>query len=199
MKKTAWISCALLVFFAADAVAQEPEKKEEAYAAWKNATVDSITSKYNYGTKTAAALTPEKIFPVIGTYDVNEAAQQSVNRVSITIDEQNKGLAWIEGLPQGKIKAFLKKSPATYKIPAQKTEEGKDVAEGTLMYDKETNSLSICIGKAYNDAEPGAAFMTETAPLMEKAVAGKKQKPTKAKVLQYTGKKVEETAVASGN
>lgn len=54
---------------------------------------------------------------------------------------------WIEGLPQGRVKAMLRKSPATYKIPAQKTEEGKEVAEGTLMFDKETNTLSICIGK----------------------------------------------------
>ena len=55
---------------------------------------------------------------------------------------------------------MLRKSPATYKIPAQKTEEGKEVAEGTLMFDKETNTLSIAIGKDYNLENPSMAFVT---------------------------------------
>ncbi len=36
---------------------------------------------------------------------------------------------------------MLRKSPATYKIPAQKTEDGKDVAEGTMIFDKDANKL----------------------------------------------------------
>ncbi|MER3498941.1 MAG: hypothetical protein C4308_10075 [Chitinophagaceae bacterium] len=61
------------------------------------------------------------------------------------MDEQNKGFAWIEGLPQGKIKAILKKSPATYKVPAQKTEDGKTVMEGTLVFDNETKTVNILL------------------------------------------------------
>jgi hypothetical protein len=53
---------------------------------------------------------------------------------------------------------LLRKSPATYKIPAQKTQEGKDVAEGTLIFDKETNTLMICIGKPYTWKIPASAF-----------------------------------------
>jgi hypothetical protein len=87
------------------------------------------------------APTREDIFPVIGKYESSVNADAAL--ITITLDEQNKGLVWIEGLPQGKVKAMLRKSPATYKIPAQKTAEGNEVAEGTLIFDKETNTLSI--------------------------------------------------------
>jgi hypothetical protein len=111
----------------------------------------------------------------------------------------------VNGLPQGKIKAMLRKSPATYKIPAQKTEDGKDVAEGTLIYDKETNSLVICIGKPYNSADPAAAFSTSITeqPVVEEKTIAKANGKTKTKTKKieepkpwmYTGTKVDKGTV----
>src|SRR5678815_5921834 len=75
-------------------------------------------------------------------------------KVTVTLDDQNKGYAWVDGLPQGKVKAVLRQSPATYKIPAQKTESGTDVPEGTLIYDKDTKTISIMLGREYNDQDP---------------------------------------------
>jgi hypothetical protein len=202
MKKTAFMAIVLvfLMSFSLSAQDQVTEKKEDQWSPWKNPTVDSITAKYKYTPPAPVVLTPEKIFPVLGNFEVNEAREQSVNRLSIVLDEQNKGIAWVDGLPQGRIRAMLKKSPATYKIPAQKTAEGKDISEGTLMYDKETNTLSICIGKAYNDADPGMAFMVqEPAPVEKAVVSRKKTKVVKARALQFTGKKIEDVAIASGN
>lgn len=199
MKKTALFAGAMMLLFSVTAIAQDGEKKPDVWQASKNPTVDSITSKYSYTAKPAVALTPDKIFPALGNYDVNENAGQSISRVAITLDEQNKGIVWIDGLGTGKIKAVLKKSPATYKIPAQKTEDGKDVAEGTLMYDKESNTLSICIGKPYNDMEPGAAFAMQEPVAETKPATSKKVKVARIKVLQYTGKKVEETSMGSAN
>ena len=74
---------------------------------------------------------------------------------------------------------MLRKSPATYKIPAQKTEDGKDVAEGTLLFDKETNALSICIGKKYNAENPAEVF---TQPEMTDEVAADKKVKSKNQV-----------------
>lgn len=156
----------------------------------KNPTVDSIVSPYQSKVITPRApLTTADIFPVIGQYE--STANMDAGHVSINLDEQNKGLVWIEGLPQGRIKALLKKSPATYKIPAQKTEDGKDVAEGTLIFDKETNTLSICIGKPFNDADPTTAFAapaeTETSPATAKS--SKTRKPVQPKAWMYVGTK----------
>ncbi|MFI5186932.1 MAG: hypothetical protein ACHQF0_09420, partial [Chitinophagales bacterium] len=86
-------------------------------------TMDSILSKYTL-VPMPNQMTKEQIFPVIGQYQSNTNAGQ---KVTVTLDEQNKGIAWVDGLPQGKVKAVLKKSPATYKIPVQKTLDGKDV------------------------------------------------------------------------
>ena len=71
-------------------------------------TVDSIRSKYQLQPM-PGALTVEKAFPVIGTYQMN-AADGSMQNVIITLDSVNKGIVWVEGLPQGKFKAYLKKS-----------------------------------------------------------------------------------------
>lgn len=156
----------------------------------KNPTVDSIVSPYhNKVISTRAPLTTADIFPVIGHYE--STVNMDASHVSINLDEQNKGLVWIEGLPQGRIKALLKKSPATYKIPAQKTEDGKEVAEGTLIFDKETNTLSICIGKPFNDADPAAAFAAPAAPESTPATArnAKTKKPAAPKAWMYVGTK----------
>ncbi|ULT42494.1 hypothetical protein KRR40_02465 [Niabella defluvii] len=64
-------------------------------------------------------LTDEMIFPVLGKYDyVNK--EEKVASVTVTRDAENKGVVWINGMPQGKFKADLKQSPSTYKIPEQK-------------------------------------------------------------------------------
>src|SRR5438128_1033077 len=79
--------------------------------AHNNPTVDSIAAKYKDKIVAApAALSTDQIFPVIGKYESSSNPEASV--ITITIDEQNKGMAWIDGLPQGRVKAMLRKSPA---------------------------------------------------------------------------------------
>jgi hypothetical protein len=142
----------------------------------KNPTVDSLVAPYQAKLLPARPpVTTADIFPVIGKYESTTNAEAT--NVSIMLDEQNKGVVWVEGLPQGKIKAMLRKSPSTYKIPAQKTEDGKDVAEGTLIFDKETNTLSIVIGKSYNVADPAVVFAVPA----EEEIAVTKIKDNKTK------------------
>ena len=119
-----------------------------------NPTVDSILSKYTL-VPMPSAITTEQTFPVIGQYQSNTNADQ---KITITLDDQNKGFAWIDGLPQGRIKAVLKNSPATYKIPAQTTQEGNEVREGTLIYDKDANVINIVLGRPFNDQDPASVF-----------------------------------------
>jgi hypothetical protein len=57
--------------------------------------------------------------PVIGSYQASGDSSQ-VKNVTVTVDEQNPGKIWIEGLEPVKIYALLKAIPGTYKIPAQK-------------------------------------------------------------------------------
>lgn len=121
-----------------------------------NPTVDSILSKYTL-VPMPSPVTTEQIFPVIGQYQSSTNADQ---KLTITLDDQNKGIAWIEGMPQGKVKAFLKKSPATYEIPAQKTAEGNDVREGTLIYDKDSKVITVLVGRPFNDQDPASVFAT---------------------------------------
>ena len=164
----------------------------------KNPTVASITSRYE--TKYIAsrpALTDAEIFPVIGKYE--SATNPEAASVTITLDAENKGVVWIDGLPQGRVKALLQVSPSTYRIPAQKNADDQDVAEGTLILDKETNALSIAIGKPYNVDDPAQAF---AAPTEEPVVATTTKKSKKIKKVQqpkawiYTGtKQVVETPV----
>lgn len=135
-------------------------------------TLDSNLPEHLKGV-TSSTVQPKHYLPVLGSYSTSDAA----TNLTITVDEQNVGIVWIDGLPQGKVKAFLKKAPATYKIPAQKTVEGKSVAEGTLVYDKDAKQLWLCTDCAFNEADPAATF-----------TSGK----TKAKVWQLN--KVDETA-----
>ncbi len=200
MKKTFLIAGAIALFFslAITTSAQETPVKEtpvketpaqETWDAKKNPTVDSIMSQFkDKYIETKPAQTIADIFPAIGEYE--SATNAEAAKLSITIDPTNKGLVWIEGLPQGKVKAMLRKSPATYKIPAQKTEEGKEVAEGTLIFDKETNTLSIAIGKEYNTTDPSAAFiMTDEEPTTT-SKKSKAKKTTVTKPWIYTGTKI---------
>lgn len=180
-----------------------------------------------------APLTKEQIFPVIGHYTVtpkdvtttettanttattdnsNTNANTSTNtassNVTITLDETNKGIAWIEGLPQGKIKAYLRKSPATYKIPAQKTEDNKDLPEGVLIYDKDANTLDICIGCKYNNDDPSSSLTMTQQPVTEeqpavttkakskKGKAKAKPKVNVVKTWRYSGSKTTESTAS---
>lgn len=168
---------------------------QQTWDAKKNPTVDSISALYRDKIVTAPVPpTREDVFPVIGKYE--SASNADAAQISITIDETNKGIAWIDGLPQGRVKAMLRKSPATYKIPAQKTAEGNEVAEGTLIYDKATNTLSICLGKVYNAEDPAAAFVPADEPAVSTVKNVKSKKPVTPKAWMYTGTKLsKETAM----
>ncbi|WP_018628541.1 hypothetical protein [Niabella aurantiaca] len=129
------------------------------------------------------SLTENEIFPVLGSFDVTDK-EGTASHLTITRDEENKGIVWVSGLPQGKFKALIKDAPATYKIPAQKTLanddamdaaaevttddaatkskskviSGRSIKEGTLIFDKEANAIYVNIGNKYNEEEPTAAF-----------------------------------------
>lgn len=160
----------------------------------KNPTVAAITSKYeNSYITTTKTTTVEDIFPALGKYESTVNTDAPV--VMITLDETNKGIVWIDGLPQGRIKATLRKSPAIYKIPVQKNAEGKDVAEGTLMFDKDANTLNIVIGKEFNAADPASVFAPQEEAVTEVKVKDNKtktkvKKVNKPKAWTYTGTKV---------
>jgi hypothetical protein len=166
---------------------------QQSWDAKKNPTVDSITSRYT--AKYIAprpALTTTDIFPVIGRYESNAGSEAGA--VNVVLDETNKGVVWIEGLPQGRVKAMLRKSPAIYKIPAQKNSEGKDIPEGTLVFEKETNTLNIAIGKEYNVADPLSVFaatpVVEEEATKTKVSKTKLKKPVTPKVWKYSGVKI---------
>lgn len=142
-------------------------------------------------------LTTEKIFPAIGKYDVT-AKEGTASQVTVTLDETNKGIVWIEGLPEGKIMGYLRQSPATYKIPAQKTADEKNIASGVFIYDKDANTVNVCLGCTYKSEDPASAFLPEQPVTDETATVTKKSKKTaKAKVVKvkpvyYSGSKVME-------
>jgi len=121
-------------------------------------TVDSIESKYKLQPM-PAAMTTEEAFPVIGSYQLQNSTA-GTGTLTVTLDPSNKGVVWVEGLPQGKIKASLRQSPATYRIMSQKTDDGKQVQEGTLYYDTTAHTLHIEIGKSYDASNPTGVFGT---------------------------------------
>jgi hypothetical protein len=162
-------------------------------------TADSIKAKYQLQPM-PEALTIEKSFPVIGTYTMTSADGTAQN-VIITLDQENKGVVWIEGLPEGKIKGYLKKSPGTYRIIAQKSESGKSVPEGTLNFDPATNTLNVALGKKFDDADPTAIFnmngsvdadvATTTGTNTVKTKTKTANSKTKTKVVFYTATKAD--------
>lgn len=125
-------------------------------------------------------------------------ATEAAPSVTITLDSVNKGIVWVDGLPEGRFKAYLKKSPTTYRILSQKTNMGKQIPEGTLHYDVETNALHIALGKPYNEEDPTAVFAvnapesTEVAATSTASVKSKssKSKSKATKVTFYTASKV---------
>jgi hypothetical protein len=170
-------------------------------AASAQSTSDSIAAKYKL-LPMPEAITIEKTFPVIGSYQLSNApAEQSP--VTIVLDSANKGMVWVEGLSQGKFKAYLKKAPTTYRIPAQKSASGKSLPEGTLIYDQENNVLNIAIGGSYNEADPAAIFAGATAavPAVETKVKIKTSaSKSKNKVIFYSAVKASAASTAgTGN
>ena len=139
-------------------------------------------------------LTTEKIFPAIGKYQLTDKEGNAL-LVTATLDETNKGILWVNGLPQGPVKAYLRKSPAVYKIPVQKTLDDKEIKEGVLIFDKENNIMEICIGCEYNNENPSMAF-SEDQPVVEAAAKKSSKKATvKVKPAYYSGSKIiQETA-----
>jgi hypothetical protein len=144
-------------------------------------TVDSIAAKYKL-LPMPEPLTIEKTFPVIGTYHIGtDTAAIDAATVTITLDPENKGIIWIEGLKEGKFKAYLKKSPTIYRVLAQKSASGRWIPEGTLAYDVSTGILQVALGKPYNAADPTAVFAATDATAKSKS---------KTKVKIYTATKV---------
>lgn len=211
MKRNVIYATAVALLMNAVAFAQEtPPVKEENPATTQAKTVEV---PQNYRPKSAellpmpTAITNEAIFPAIGVYELKDKDGNAAH-VTVTQDQENKGIVWIEGLPQGKIKAFLKQSPAVYKIPAQ--EPVKDMVaeavaeeaapkskkqtatapkanllpEGTLYYDRDNNIMQIQLGTKFNEAAPLQVFNTtdEAAVAPEAEVTAKKSKTSKAKV-----------------
>lgn len=232
MKKIAIISSAALLLFTAAVNAQTdtvPKQTtdpaaQQPVAAEQQTTAKVYNDKYNNWSADTykmqpmpEALTTEKIFPVIGNYQLTDK-EGTASTISVTLDPANKGIVWIEGLPQGKIKATLRKSPATYKIPAQPLGEDvmsteatatevdaktaknaknvkavkKELPEGVLIYDRDANVMNVCIGCKYNNEDPAAAFTaTETTDVAATDEAAKAEKKT-----TKTTKKTTKTKVA---
>jgi len=168
-------------------------------------TVDSIAAKYQLQPM-PEALTMEKTFPVVGSYQLT-AADGSSQNVTITLDSANQGIIWVEGLPEGRMKAYLRKSPGTYRILSQKSESGKQIPEGTLLFDPSTNTLNIALGKAFDVADPASVFTlngTVDANTVESGTEVKVKSKTansksKTKVIYYTATKAEvNTSTSTG-
>ena len=167
---------------------------------------NSTSSANTTTTTTAPATTETAPATTMGT----ETA--SAGSLVVTLDAENKGVIWVEGLPQGKFKAYLKKSPASYRILSQKTETGNEIPEGTLLYDPSTKTLNIALGKEYDDVDPAAIFAlnpaltgnattTDVAPA-ENTVKVKVKTPTsksKSKVTYFTASKMEQTPSTSSD
>jgi len=230
MKKLTIVTCAALLFTAAVNAQTDtvPATQQQPVATEKPVKTDKFN---NWSADTykmqpmPEALTTEKIFPVIGKYQLTDK-DGAASTVTVSLDPSNKGLIWVEGLPQGKIKATLRKSPATYKIPVQPLEgeitapevEAKDaktaknakavkvkeLPEGVLIYDKDANVLNVCIGCTYNNDDPAMAF-TAAEPVVEetekKATKNAKKSTAKvvkkAKPVHYSGNKVIETTASN--
>lgn len=244
MKKTALIAGSLFLLFGAAVNAQTPTT-DSVRVPEEQVTTQSTTQPVAITTSSSdmwnnhnpdkykllpmpAPLTREKIFPVIGKYELTAKSYSTTSStavattadasattteaaattaITIDLDAENKGIVWVDGLPQGRIKAMLRKAPGTYKIPAQKTADDKDIAEGVMIFDKDNNTLDVCIGCTYNTEDPASAFAAPVEPVVDETVKTKttksktkvkKAKVTPVKTWKYSGSKVivEETTTA---
>lgn len=151
-----------------------------------NATVAEISSKYQRK-EMPSALTIEKVFPVVGTY----VSGTDPAVVTIKVDEASKSWIHITGLPQGTIKAMLMRSPAVYKIPAQKSDIGTEIPEGTLIFTPDVNALHICLGKPFEFSNPGAVFEPMAVNPDKTTSPEKNKKDKKPEAWTYSGTKQE--------
>lgn len=170
-------------------------------------TADSIHAKYQMQPM-PEPLTIEKTFPVLGTYQLttNDTPQD----VTVTLDSSNQGVIWISGLPEGTMKAYLKKSPGIYRIISQKSESGKQIPEGTLFFDPSTNALNVALGKSYDEADPTAVFNNlntagtdvtadNGSEVKVKTKTGMSKTKTKTRLVFYTASKTETSSSTSTN
>jgi hypothetical protein len=166
-------------------------------------TADSIHAKYQMKPM-PEGMTIEKTFPVLGTYQLTNPTGNAQN-VTITLDSSSKGIIWVSGLPEGTMKAYLKKTNGIYRIIPQKSESGTQIPEGTLFFDQSTNTLNIALGKAYDEADPTAVFSSMNATsntdvadnandvkVKTKTPASKTK--TKTKLVFYTATKTQMTS-----
>jgi hypothetical protein len=203
MKKTFFLAgiASFLLTLAVNAQVPQPTQPTQEQKKYGNPTVDSILSKYTL-VPMPSQMSTEQIFPVIGQYQSSTNADQ---KITVTLDDQNKGFVWVDGLPEGRIKAVLKKSPATYKIQAQKTAEGNEVREGTLIYDKDSKVITLMLGRPFNDQDPASVFATTTQEpaATEMPVTKTKSNKTKTKVKKvtppfvFTGTKIEQVTATN--
>jgi hypothetical protein len=164
-------------------------------ASFSQSTVDSIEAKYKL-LPMPDGTTIEKTFPILGTYQLTNA-NNTTGDLIVTLDTTNKGIVWIDGLPEGRVKAYLMQSPATYRIIPQKSATGKWVPEGTMIFNTETNALNISLGAPYNQADPGSIFQTDyngsDVAVNNSAAVKVKTKTatskTKSKVMYYSASK----------
>jgi hypothetical protein len=188
-------------------------------SSFAQSTVDSIAAKYQL-LPMPAPLTIEKTFPVLGSYQLatnnttsatststivdptvapTETATTQQPAITITLDSASKGIVWVDGLPEGRFKAYLKKSPTTYRIISQKTSLGKQIPEGTLIFDETSNTLNISLGAEFNDADPAAIFATPVSTTDVAVNTKSKTQKSKSKVTFYTASKVQAEPATQGS
>lgn len=154
-------------------------------------------------TASASGTTAGTTDATTGTSGTMSTDASMMSTVTITLDSANKGVIWVEGLPQGKFQAHLKKSPSTYRIISQKSVDGKKtIPEGTLLFDPATQTLNIAIGKAFDDVDPAAIFAMNSAiaTSTDNTAEVKVKTPTsksKSKVSFYTATKVNAMGTAT--
>jgi hypothetical protein len=181
----------------------------DASMAMANTSMATNSTSSSANTTTSTTTEPATTETAPATTMGTETA--SAGSLVVTLDAENKGVIWVEGLPQGKFKAYLKKSPSSYRILSQKTETGNEIPEGTLLYDPSTKTLNIALGKEYDDADPAAIFAlnpaltgaatTDVAPA-DNTVKVKVKTATsksKSKVSYFTASKIEQTPSTSSD
>lgn len=207
MKKYFFILAAMMFFLASSVIAQVNSTPE---------TPRNYKPKPKELLPMPDSLTDTAIFPVLGNYTLTDKKDNEY-AIAVSRDDFSKGTVWISGLPQGKIKAELRGSPATYKIPAQLAvqnddmaiadnstkskvkKSGKSVAEGTLIFNEADSTLYVNIGNKFKDEDPASVFPqmnagnnieTNEASPKNNSTAAKKKKSATPNGVFYTGKKM---------